>query len=37
VQSTRLQNAKGVVLELRGRRVGFDFSVGVGGATITMP
>jgi hypothetical protein len=37
VQSIRLQNAKGVVLELRGRRVGFDFSVGVGGATITMP
>jgi len=34
--SVRLQNARGVVLELRGRRVGFDFSVAVSGATITM-
>jgi hypothetical protein len=32
----RLQNARGVILELQGRRVGFDLSVGVGGATITM-
>jgi hypothetical protein len=36
VASARLQNAKGVILELRGRRVGFDFSVAVSGATITM-
>ena len=32
----RLQNAKGVVLELQGRRVGFEVSVAVSGATITM-
>jgi hypothetical protein len=36
VRSTRLQNARGVVLELRGRQVGFEFSVGVSGATVTM-
>jgi hypothetical protein len=35
-QGIRLQNAKGVVLELQGRRVGFDVSAGVGGVTITM-
>jgi hypothetical protein len=35
-QGIRLQNAKGVVLELLGRRAGFDFSAGVGGVTITM-
>ena len=32
----RLQNAKGVVLELQGRRVGFDVSAGIGGVSITM-
>jgi hypothetical protein len=34
--AVRLQNARGVVLELQGRRVGFEFSVAVSGATITM-
>ncbi|HEY6832474.1 MAG TPA: hypothetical protein VI251_08285 [Pseudolabrys sp.] len=34
--SVRLQNAKGVVLELRGRRVGFEFSVAMGGVEISM-
>jgi hypothetical protein len=34
--AVRLQNAKGVVLELQGRRVGFEVSVAVSGATITM-
>jgi lipid-binding SYLF domain-containing protein len=32
----RLRNARGVVLELQGRRVGFEVSVAVSGATITM-
>jgi hypothetical protein len=32
----RLQNANGVVIELQGRKVGLEFSVGVSGATITM-
>jgi hypothetical protein len=35
-QGIRLQNARGVVLELQGRRVGFDVSAGIGGVTITM-
>jgi hypothetical protein len=35
-QGISLQNAKGVVLELQGRRAGFDVSVGIGGVTITM-
>jgi hypothetical protein len=34
--AVRLQNSRGVVLELQGRRVGFEFSVAVSGATITM-
>ena len=36
VGGVRLQNAKGVVIELQGRKVGLEFSVGVSGATITM-
>ncbi len=32
----QLQNAKGVILNLRGRQAGFEASLGVGGATITM-
>lgn len=35
-RSIQLQNAKGVVLNLRGRQAGFEASLGVGGATITM-
>lgn len=34
--SVRLQNAKGVVLELRGRKVGLEFSVAMGGVEISM-
>ena len=36
VAGVRLQNAKGVVLELQGRKVGFELSVAVSGATVTM-
>ena len=32
-----LQNARGVVLELRGMKVGLQLSAAVGGVTITMP
>jgi len=32
-----LQNARGVVLQLRGVKVGFELSAAVGGVTITMP
>jgi len=32
-----LQNARGVVLELRGVKVGLQLSAAVGGVTITMP
>jgi hypothetical protein len=35
-RSIQLQNAKGVILNLRGTQVGFEASLGVGGATITM-
>jgi hypothetical protein len=35
-KSVRLQNSNGVVLDLRGRQAGFEASLGVGGATITM-
>jgi hypothetical protein len=35
-RSIQLQNAKGVILDLRGRQAGFEASLGVGGATITM-
>jgi hypothetical protein len=35
-RSIQLQNAKGVVLNLRGKQAGFEASLGVGGATITM-
>ena len=34
--SVRLQNANGVVLDLRGRQAGFQASLGVGGVTISM-
>jgi hypothetical protein len=32
----RLQNSNGVVLELRGRQVGFDVSLDLGGLTISI-
>jgi hypothetical protein len=32
----RLQNANGVVLELRGRQVGLQLSAGLGGLTLAM-
>jgi len=35
--STQLQNSKGVVLNLRGRQVGFDLSLSLSGMTITAP
>jgi hypothetical protein len=35
-RSIQLRNANGVVLDLRGRQAGFEASLGVGGATITM-
>jgi hypothetical protein len=35
-KSMQLQNAKGVILNLHGRQAGFEASLGVGGATITM-
>jgi hypothetical protein len=35
-RSIQLQNSKGVVLNLRGKQAGFEASLGVGGATITM-
>jgi hypothetical protein len=34
--SVKMQNAKGVVIELRGRKVGFEFSANVSGVEITM-
>jgi len=34
--SVRLQNANGVVLDLRGRQAGFQASLGVGGVNISM-
>ncbi len=36
VASVRLQNAKGVVLELRGRKVGLELSVSLSGVEISM-
>ena len=36
VASVRLQNAKGVILNLRGRKVGVELSVSVSGAEIKM-
>jgi hypothetical protein len=36
VQAARLQNANGVVLELRGRQAGFSASFGFGGITIAL-
>jgi hypothetical protein len=35
--STKLQNANGVLLDLRGRQVGFDLTLGLSGMTITTP
>ena len=35
-QGIRLQNSKGVILELRGRKVGFEFSAAVSGVEISM-
>ena len=35
-RSIQLRNSKGVILNLRGRQAGFEASLGVGGATITM-
>ena len=35
-RSIQLQNSNGVVLNLRGKQAGFEASLGVGGATITM-
>ncbi len=32
----RLQNGKGVVLELRGQQVGFEATLGLGGMTISL-
>ena len=34
--SVRLKNAKGVILDLRGRKVGFEFAANVGGVEISM-
>lgn len=36
VASVRLQNAKGVILDLRGRKVGLEFSANVSGVEIRM-
>jgi hypothetical protein len=36
VASVRLQNAKGVVLELQGRKVGLELSVNLSGVEIKM-
>lgn len=35
-RTVQLQNGNGVVLRLRGAQAGFEASLGVGGATITM-
>ena len=35
-KTARLQNARGVVLELSGRQVGFELSFNLGGVTIRM-
>jgi hypothetical protein len=32
----RLQNGKGVVLELRGQQLGFEATLGLGGMTISL-
>ena len=36
VKSVTLQNGKGVVMRLRGREVGFEATLGVGGVEVTM-
>jgi hypothetical protein len=36
VASVRLQNAKGVVLDLRGRKGGFEFSANVSGVEVAL-
>jgi len=35
-KTARLQNANGVVLELRGHQVGFDLSLNLSGVTISL-
>jgi hypothetical protein len=35
-KSARLQNAKGVVLDVHGRQVGFELSLSLSGATISL-
>ena len=35
-QGIQLQNSKGVILQLRGRKVGFEFSAAVSGVEISM-
>ena len=36
VKSVTLRNGKGVVMRLRGREVGFEATLGVGGVEVTM-
>lgn len=36
-KSARLQNSKGVILELHGRQVGFDLSLNLSGVSVTQP
>ena len=36
VKAARLQNARGVILELRGRQAGFEASLSLGGMNISM-
>jgi len=36
-KTARLQNSKGVILELRGRQVGFEASLDLSGLEISMP
>src|SRR5262245_13981068 len=36
VASVRLQNAKGVIIDLRGRKAGFEFAANVSGVEISM-
>ena len=36
VKSVRLQNAKGVVIELAGPSIGFDFSINAGGVQVAL-
>jgi hypothetical protein len=36
VKAARLQNARGVILDLQGRQAGFEASLSLGGMTISM-